>query len=31
MWAAIKSFHEVIRLRFGAGAIPWRRRMFATV
>jgi len=30
MWAAIKSFHEVVWLRFGAGAMPWRLRMFPT-
>jgi hypothetical protein len=25
------AFHEVVWLRFGAGAMPWRRRMFPTV
>jgi hypothetical protein len=31
LWTVIKSFHEVVWLRLGAGAMPWRRRMFPTV
>src|SRR6516164_5655513 len=27
----IKSFHETVCLRFGAGERPWRRRMLPTV
>lgn len=31
MWEAMKSFQLVLWERFGAGAMPWRFRMFPTV